>query len=39
MQAATVGRAAPTTATVAEVLGRPARTFAEWVADHLDAFR
>jgi uncharacterized protein YbjT (DUF2867 family) len=39
MQAAAVGRPAPTTTTVAEVLGRPARTFAEWVADHVDAFR
>jgi uncharacterized protein YbjT (DUF2867 family) len=39
MQAAAVGHPAPTTGTVAEVLGRPARTFAEWVADHVDAFR
>jgi uncharacterized protein YbjT (DUF2867 family) len=39
MQAAAVGHPAPTTTTVAEVLGRRARTFAEWVADHVDAFR
>jgi uncharacterized protein YbjT (DUF2867 family) len=39
MQAAAVGRPAPTTTTVADVLGRPAYTFAEWTADHVDAFR
>ncbi|QFG22068.1 NAD(P)H-binding protein [Actinomadura sp. WMMB 499] len=29
----------PTTATVAELLGRPARTFGAWARDHADAFR
>jgi uncharacterized protein YbjT (DUF2867 family) len=29
----------PSSTTVADVLGRPARTFAEWAADHADAFR
>lgn len=29
----------PTSTTVAEVLGRPARTFAEWAVDHAAAFR
>jgi uncharacterized protein YbjT (DUF2867 family) len=29
----------PVTRTVAEVLGRPARTFREWAADHADDFR
>jgi uncharacterized protein YbjT (DUF2867 family) len=39
MLAGTVGRPARTTATVTEVLGRPAATFAAWVAEHADAFR
>jgi len=39
MLAGTVGRPARTTATVTEVLGRPAATFASWVAEHADAFR
>jgi uncharacterized protein YbjT (DUF2867 family) len=34
-----VGQVAPTTGEVEKVLGRPARTFAQWVADHADAFR
>jgi uncharacterized protein YbjT (DUF2867 family) len=34
-----VGQAAPLTGEVAQILGRPARTYAEWVADHADAFR
>jgi uncharacterized protein YbjT (DUF2867 family) len=34
-----VGQAAPVTGEVEKVLGRPARTYAEWVADHADAFR
>lgn len=29
----------PVTTTVADLTGRPARTFAEWAADHVDAFR
>ncbi|GAA4913418.1 uncharacterized protein YbjT (DUF2867 family) [Nonomuraea thailandensis] len=29
----------PVTGEVDKVLGRPARTYADWVADHLDAFR
>ncbi len=33
------GQPAPVTDEVQKVLGRPARTFAEWVADHADAFR
>ncbi|WP_434041022.1 MULTISPECIES: hypothetical protein [Sorangium] len=33
------GRAAAPTADVAAVLGRPPRSFAAWVRDHLDAFR
>jgi uncharacterized protein YbjT (DUF2867 family) len=39
MQADTVGRPARTTTTITEVLGRPAATFAAWVAEHVDAFR
>jgi len=27
------------TGVVEEILGRPARTYAEWVADHATAFR
>lgn len=34
-----VGQPAPVTGVVAEVLGRPAHSFAEWVADNADAFR
>ena len=34
-----VGQPAPVTGEVERILGRPARTFAEWVADHADAFR
>jgi hypothetical protein len=32
-------QAAPVTGEVERVLGRPARTYAEWVADHAAAFR
>jgi uncharacterized protein YbjT (DUF2867 family) len=35
---ATMGRPAYVTSTVAEVVGAPARTFRQWVADHADAF-
>ena len=28
----------PATTTVADLLGRPARTFAQWAADHAGAF-
>jgi uncharacterized protein YbjT (DUF2867 family) len=31
--------AGPATTTVADLLGRPARSFAEWAADHAEAFR
>ncbi len=34
-----VGQAAPVTGEVERILGRPARSYAEWVADHADAFR
>ncbi len=34
-----VGRPAPLTGEVEKILGRPARTFAQWVTDHADAFR
>jgi uncharacterized protein YbjT (DUF2867 family) len=34
-----IGQAAPVTGEVGRILGRPARTYAEWVADHADAFR
>ena len=34
-----VGQAAPVTGEVERILGRPARTYAQWVADHADAFR
>jgi uncharacterized protein YbjT (DUF2867 family) len=34
-----VGQAAPLTDEVETILGRPARTYAEWVADHAAAFR
>ncbi|MFF0269424.1 NAD(P)H-binding protein [Kribbella sp. NPDC004536] len=33
------GKPAPVTAEVEQILGRPARTFAQWVADHADAFQ
>ncbi|XYH93312.1 SDR family oxidoreductase [Sorangium sp. So ce1128] len=33
------GEAATTTTTVADVLGRPARTFDAWIHDHVAAFR
>ena len=36
---ATIGRPAFVTATVADVIGSPARTFRQWVVDHADAFR
>jgi uncharacterized protein YbjT (DUF2867 family) len=39
MLAAAVGRPARTTATITELLGRPATPFAAWVAEHVDAFR
>jgi uncharacterized protein YbjT (DUF2867 family) len=34
-----VGKTAPITAEVEKILGRPARTFAQWTSDHADAFR
>ena len=34
-----VGQPAPVTNEVDKALGRPARTYAEWVADHAAAFR
>jgi len=34
-----VGQAAPVTSEVQRILGRKARTYAEWVADHADAFQ
>jgi uncharacterized protein YbjT (DUF2867 family) len=34
-----VGQPAPTTGEVEKILDRPARTYAEWVADHAAAFR
>lgn len=36
---ATIGRPAFVTSTVADVLGSPARTFRQWVVDHVAAFR
>jgi hypothetical protein len=33
-----VGQVAPVTGEVERILGRPARTYAEWVADHAAAF-
>jgi uncharacterized protein YbjT (DUF2867 family) len=36
---ATIGHPAYVTSAVAEVVGSPARTFRQWVADHADAFR
>jgi hypothetical protein len=32
-----VGQPAPVTGEVEKILGRPARTYAQWVADHADA--
>jgi hypothetical protein len=29
----------PTTDEVEQILGRPARTYADWVADHITAFQ
>ena len=37
--AAAVGRDAFMTSNVADITGRPARTFRQWAADHADAFR
>jgi uncharacterized protein YbjT (DUF2867 family) len=37
--AAAIGLPALVTSTVAEVTGRPARTFRDWVADHAEEFR
>jgi uncharacterized protein YbjT (DUF2867 family) len=34
-----VGQIAPVTGEVQRILGRPARTYAQWVADHAAAFR
>jgi uncharacterized protein YbjT (DUF2867 family) len=34
-----IGHPQPVLSTVPDLLGRPARTFAEWVRDHADAFR
>jgi uncharacterized protein YbjT (DUF2867 family) len=34
-----VGRPAPLTGDVEKILGRPARTFAQWATEHTDAFR
>jgi uncharacterized protein YbjT (DUF2867 family) len=34
-----VGQPAPDTGEVERIFGRPARTYAEWVADHAAAFR
>ncbi|MEU8268337.1 NAD(P)H-binding protein [Sphaerisporangium sp. NPDC049002] len=39
LQARSVGREALVTHTVEKVTGRPARTFAQWAADHADDFR
>jgi uncharacterized protein YbjT (DUF2867 family) len=37
--AAAIGQPALVTSTVAEVTGRPARTFREWASEHAEAFR
>jgi uncharacterized protein YbjT (DUF2867 family) len=37
--AAAIGRPALVTSTVAEITGRPARTFGDWVTDHAEEFR
>ena len=34
-----VGQPAPVSGEVERILGRPARTYAQWAADHADAFR
>ena len=34
-----IGHPQPVLSTVPDLLGRPARTFAQWVRDHADAFR
>jgi hypothetical protein len=34
-----VSQPAPVTGEVERILGRPARTYAQWVADHAAAFR
>jgi len=36
---ATIGRPAFVTSTVADVVGSPARTFRQWVVDHVEVFR
>jgi uncharacterized protein YbjT (DUF2867 family) len=36
---AAIGQPAFVTATVAEIVGTPARSFRQWAADHADAFR
>jgi uncharacterized protein YbjT (DUF2867 family) len=36
---ATLGHPAFVTSTVADIVGTPARTFRQWAADHVDAFR
>jgi uncharacterized protein YbjT (DUF2867 family) len=36
---ATIGRPAFVTSSVFDIIGSPARTFRQWVADHADAFR
>ena len=36
---ATIGRPAFMTSSVFDIIGSPARTFRQWVADHADAFR
>ena len=37
--AQSIGHPQPVLSTVPDLLGRPSRTFAEWVRDHADAFR
>jgi len=39
LQAAAAGQPAVTTGEVDKILGRPARTFAEWAADHAADFQ
>jgi uncharacterized protein YbjT (DUF2867 family) len=36
---ATIGHSAFVTSTVADIVGSPARTFRQWAADHVEAFR
>lgn len=38
-KAVSEGKVYPTTETVSEILGRPARTFDDWLADHVDLLR